>query len=243
MAVQSQTQLLLAPAAPTASPKSVHSPSSLRSSLSSGVGLPLRAGAISYLEWKNMRFIINDCPSEKNLPDYIREFKKYQVSDVVRVCGPSYSDLLLRAENIEIHDWQYEDGSVPPDHIIANWLNLVRDRFGPAVSPDSAHASPSASPKSISAESVSSSDNNPPKQQTPSIAVHCVAGLGRAPVLVAIALIEYGMGKLDAIEFIRQKRRGAFNVRQIEFLDNYRKQSPNKFKNAFAKIFRLRSSW
>jgi len=36
------------------------------------------------------------------------------------------------------------------------------------------------------------------------IAVHCVAGLGRAPVLVAIALIEYGMKYSDAVDYIRQ---------------------------------------
>lgn len=52
----------------------------------------------------------------------------------------------------------------------------------------------------------------------PAIAVHCVAGLGRAPVLVAIALIEMGMKPLDTIEFIRGKRRGAFNKPQIAYL-------------------------
>lgn len=52
----------------------------------------------------------------------------------------------------------------------------------------------------------------------PTIAVHCVAGLGRAPALVAIALIEMGMQPLDAVEYIRRKRRGAFNNRQIMYI-------------------------
>ena len=36
------------------------------------------------------------------------------------------------------------------------------------------------------------------------VAVHCVAGLGRAPVLVALALIELGLKYEDAVEMIRQ---------------------------------------
>eukprot|EP00920_Eleutheroschizon_duboscqi_P014047 GHVT01032839.1.p1 GENE.GHVT01032839.1~~GHVT01032839.1.p1 ORF type:complete len:415 (+),score=22.27 GHVT01032839.1:1858-3102(+) len=58
-------------------------------------------------------------------------------------------------------------------------------------------------------------------------AVHCVAGLGRAPVLVAVALIERGMDPLDAIVYIRERRKGAINRRQLQYLKNYkRRQGP-----------------
>ncbi|KAI8601191.1 protein-tyrosine phosphatase-like protein, partial [Dissophora ornata] len=53
----------------------------------------------------------------------------------------------------------------------------------------------------------------------PTIAVHCVAGLGRAPILVAIAMIELGMANLDTVEFIRRRRRGCFNSNQIQYID------------------------
>ncbi|XP_057584773.1 protein tyrosine phosphatase type IVA 1-like [Hippopotamus amphibius kiboko] len=64
------------------------------------------------------------------------------------------------------------------------------------------------------------------------IAIHCVAGLGRAPVLVALALIEGGMKCEDAIQFIRQKRHGAFNSKQLLYLEKYRPKMWLRFKDS-----------
>ncbi|XP_037601797.1 protein tyrosine phosphatase type IVA 1-like [Cebus imitator] len=43
------------------------------------------------------------------------------------------------------------------------------------------------------------------------VAVCCIAGLGRALVLVALALTEGRMKDEDAVQFIRQKQRGAID--------------------------------
>ncbi|SAM07646.1 hypothetical protein [Absidia glauca] len=72
------------------------------------------------------------------------------------------------------------------------------------------------------------------QHQNPStIAVHCVAGLGRAPVLVALALIDLGLSSRDAIHLVRQKRRGAFNRSQLGFLDLYHHRMSLLFVGAF----------
>lgn len=63
------------------------------------------------------------------------------------------------------------------------------------------------------------------------IAVHCVAGLGRAPVMVAIALMEAGLKYEDAVEMIREKRRGAINAKQLAYLQNYRAKARLRQKN------------
>ncbi|CAH0562270.1 unnamed protein product [Brassicogethes aeneus] len=63
------------------------------------------------------------------------------------------------------------------------------------------------------------------------VAVHCVAGLGRAPVMVAMALIELGLKYEEAVELIREKRRGAINAKQLGFLERYRPKQRLKSKN------------
>ena len=66
-----------------------------------------------------------------------------------------------------------------------------------------------------------------------SILVHCSAGLGRAPLLVTISLIEKNMGQIDAINFVREKRPGALNSKQIDWLIKYKPKKKSLFKKLF----------
>lgn len=63
------------------------------------------------------------------------------------------------------------------------------------------------------------------------VAVHCISGLGRAPVMVAMALIELGLKYEEAVELIRDKRRGAINSKQLAFLEKYRPKGRMKTSN------------
>jgi len=151
------------------------------------------------IEYKNMKFLITDRPTDQNIHSYIMELKKHNVKDVVRVCEPTYKVEELRSEGISVKDLAYDDGTSPPSDVIEEWFELLKIRF--KESPDAC------------------------------VAVHCVAGLGRAPVLVALALIELGMKYEDAVEMIRKKRRGAINSKQLAFLEKYRPKSRLKMKN------------
>lgn len=57
--------------------------------------------------------------------------------------------------------------------------------------------------------------------ETNGIAVHCRAGLGRAPLFVCIGLIKIGgMNDVEAINLVRKHIKGALNSKQIDFLCN-----------------------
>uniref|UniRef100_A0A667IZ91 Protein tyrosine phosphatase type IVA 3 n=1 Tax=Lynx canadensis TaxID=61383 RepID=A0A667IZ91_LYNCA len=62
------------------------------------------------------------------------------------------------------------------------------------------------------------------------VAVHCVAGLGRAPVLVALASHRERNEVRRRHQFIRQKRRGAINSKQLTYLEKYRPKQRLRFK-------------
>lgn len=147
----------------------------------------------SLIEFKNLRFLIMDAPKESNLHLYLRECKKYNVVHIVRISEPSYSKEEVESAGITLHEMNYPDGTSPPGDIIERWVHLVSETFDAR------------------------------RDDNPCIAIHCVAGLGRAPVLVAIALIEYGMDAVQAVTMIREKRRGAINQVQLNYLEGYRR--------------------
>ncbi|KAK0079409.1 hypothetical protein PV325_001307 [Microctonus aethiopoides] len=151
------------------------------------------------IEYKNMKFLITDRPNDQTIHTFIQELKKHNVKEVVRVCEPTYKVDELKSEGIDVLDLVFDDGTSPPNEVVDDWFELLKNRF----------------------------------RETPEacVAVHCVAGLGRAPVLVALALIELGLKYEDAVALIREKRRGAINAKQLAYLEKYRPKSRLKLKN------------
>ena len=138
-----------------------------------------------------------------------KEFTARNVTDVVRVCKPTYDKELLTSNGVKVHDWAFKDGGIPPQETLSSFLSLCAERFGPLLNIKSLPTDPTG----------------------PVIAVHCVAGLGRAPVLVAIALIEAGLTPLDAVDYVRKRRRGAFNSVQLQYLvDSYKRRNSGSWK-------------
>ena len=100
---------------------------------------------------------------------------------VVRLCEEkTYAPEAFDGSAIELHAWPFADGDPPSDTIIDEWLKLVR-------------------------ETMARNKTKPAKDHF-AIALHCVAGLGRSPVMAAIALIENGLDWQQAVDLIRKNR-------------------------------------
>lgn len=148
-----------------------------------------------------LRFLIMDAPRQGNLHLYIKEMRQYSVTDIVRACEPTYQTGELTTAGITTHNMEYPDGHSPPQDVIDQWLHVVDNVFYKITKDEPEH-----------------------EQIKPCVAVHCVAGLGRAPVLVAIALIEFeNMDPVEAVTLIRRHRRGAINEKQLLYLEGYKK--------------------
>ncbi|GKY92048.1 protein tyrosine phosphatase type IVA 2 [Mayamaea pseudoterrestris] len=166
------------------------------------------------IEVDKMKFLIMDAPRQGNLHYYIKEMRKHHVTDVVRVCEVTYTANELNLAGIKLHELEYKDGTSPPKDHIMTWLKLVDETFYGAATETAA--------------------NDAANSET-GIAVHCVAGLGRAPVMVAIALVEFAnMDPVEAVSFLRKKRRGAINEKQLLYLEGYKKQYRRNNKGAEA---------
>ncbi|OMJ92873.1 hypothetical protein SteCoe_4328 [Stentor coeruleus] len=137
-----------------------------------------------------------DAPARENAIEYALQLAMIGVKHLVRTCEGNYDESVFESRGIKIHDLYYQDGTVPSRSKISMWLSLIKETF---------------------------IDNIIDDTQARYIAVHCLAGLGRAPVLVGIALIEYGMESHNAISLIRKNRPGALNSQQVRLLINYRR--------------------
>jgi protein tyrosine phosphatase type 4A len=184
----------------------------------------------SFIQYNSFRFLIMDSPKDSNIYSYLQILGKYNVKVLVRISDPTYSTeeveragiavevrlkyphsrkhptnsrlppLLFVLSSIFVHtqELQYPDGQAPSVEVVERWLDLCRTYLA--------------------------ADKGP----SPCLAVHCVTGLGRAPVLVALALICYGMEASAALALIRDRRRGSINAAQEEFLQEYEGSLPQR---------------
>lgn len=203
-------------------------PNGVGSFTQSSVGVAVGGGSVmigskpTLIVVPPMRFLIMDAPRQANLHLYIRECRKHHVTEIVRACEPTYHGGELQNAGIRLHEMAYEDGHSPSKELIEGWLQLVDETF---YSRPTHSSSSGSSHNGSSSAKLDQTTNTTRGDEERAIAVHCVAGLGRAPVMVAIALIEFAaMDPVEAVTLIRRQRRGAINEKQLIYLEGYKRQ-------------------
>ncbi|KAL7980578.1 hypothetical protein Chor_001732 [Crotalus horridus] len=161
------------------------------------------------ITYETMRFLITHNPTNATLTKFTEELKKYGVTTLVRVCDATYDKAPVEKEGIQ-----------------------VLFKTSPSCAASQVKLRETPPPGEIVEDWFNLLKTKFREEPGCCVAVHCVAGLGRAPVLVALALIECGMKYEDAVQFIRQKRRGAFNSKQLLYLEKYRPKMRLRFRDA-----------
>ena len=84
---------------------------------------------LTLIDVNSMRFLIMDAPRTNNVHLYLKEMTKHHVTDVVRVCEPTYPTTDLSNAGVTVHEMEYKDGSSPSPQLIQTWLQLVEKTF------------------------------------------------------------------------------------------------------------------
>ena len=147
------------------------------------------------IKYHHYHFLITESPTDANLSSYISLIKETHTTIVVCFCDAIYDTHKLENE--------LEKSEI-------KFFNLA---FQDGQSP----------PNDIVRNWIDILEMQ--KNISHCITVHCSAGFGRAPIMVAIALIEKGCDPYDAIALIRKKRHGCFNFNQLNYIEKYQPQS------------------
>jgi protein tyrosine phosphatase type 4A len=131
-----------------------------------------------------------------SLPPSLQELKKHDAKVVVRCCDPSYSTESLTEVGIRV---VVSQTSLSFDTSSIIYTPLPNFSLQDCFFEDGA-----APPAEIIKKWLDVTEETFRDHPDGCVAVHCVAGLGRAPVLVAVALMEQGMKYTAAVELIRK---------------------------------------
>lgn len=159
----------------------------------------------SLIEYKNYRFLITNSPSNDDIFNYVQLYKYKHVVVLISVSNICYDTKLFIENGIAVINLHYEDNQSPNLNLIYQWMDIINKYLTPFIIKDNII-------------------------NKPCIAIHCTSGLGKAPTLVAIALIELGMDNIASIQYIRNKSKRAFNHQQLNYIIKYITIKNNKYK-------------
>ena len=160
------------------------------------------------IKTRDLTFIITECPNESQMNLFNNILERNSVKYIIRINKDCYSKELIKDQSIIIKDFYFTDGDYPPNEIIQEYNLFIKE---------------------ITLK----------HKFKPVILIHCVASLGRSPTIIALQLInENQLSRMYIVEYIRSKRHGALNSKQLHWILDYR---PIEIKES--KVDKLKKFW
>ena len=141
-----------------------------------------------------------------------------------------------RATGVAFQELPFDDGEPPPANIVEQWIAIYTNAFQENQTAGAKHTVAVHCIAGLGrcvrrapvTHQARANANASFRTSARSWAARGGGGdtlNGSAPVMVAVALVEAGMQPLDAVEYVRKRRRGAINAKQIQYVDSYRPRS------------------
>lgn len=139
---------------------------------------------------------------------YFALFRKYNVTDIVRLNKKMYQARRFTDAGFHHHDLFFIDGSCPSNEILSKFLKLCEKRLKPENDPD-----------------INPNCENPLTEHQGAISVHCKAGLGRTGTLIAAYMMKhYRWTAAASISWLRICRPGSVIGPQQIYLEDIQEQ-------------------
>ena len=148
-----------------------------------------------------IKYFITECPRIDQLKEFKYIIIKNKVNILIRILEPYQLYNISDIPDLTVENFtNFQDGLVPTKEIIDRYIHIIEDAKK--------------------------------RYKNPNILVHCLSSLGRCPTLIAVSMIEENprVDHCDVITYIRKKRPGAFNSKQIKWILNLKMKKKFEWK-------------
>lgn len=146
----------------------------------------------------NIVVLLTGSPKPSSIEKFSRFMKDKEVTDILCFYDHDYDTNVFSRDNINFHDLAFQDGMYPDSELIKKFDRII--------------------------DKIIERTNLIPESDGNGIIVinmQCQSGLGRAPTMLAYLLItRCGYNNYESVKFIRCKRTGSFNAKQLKWIMN-----------------------
>ena len=79
---------------------------------------------VTFFETKNNLFLVSNSPIDNDMNEFISILHKNNINTVIRLCDKIYNENNILDKDIHFYDMYIEDGSIPNDNIIKQFLDI-----------------------------------------------------------------------------------------------------------------------